>query len=920
MSSSPSSPTPPSTDPGASRSLSPKELEQIIEICEWFEAAWDLPGGEPPRIEPEVAASPEPLRARLLRELLALEIELRQRRGERPTPEEYRARFPDQEAAIVAAFDTIRQVMEGLPGTTGPRAEHAEPAAGTIVRYFGDYELLRELGRGGMGVVFEARQVSLNRKVAVKMILSGQYASPAEVVRFRAEAEAAAQLEHSGIVAIHEIGTHQGQHYFAMAYVEGSSLAARLREGPLPPREAADLLARVADAVEHAHHQGVIHRDLKPANVLLDVQGRPRVTDFGLARRVSSDGEKGLTITGQPIGTPSFMAPEQAAGVRSIGPAADVYALGATLYAALSGRPPFLAPSTAETLQLVREQEPVGLRTLNQSIPRDLETISLKCLRKEPSARYATAAELATDLRRWLAGEPIRARPISRLERVWRWCRRKPALAASWLGLALAIAGLTWFLTAKLRAEAENQRRQQEINRLEAVLQRIVSPDSVDRLRQAMAPLSRSPWVTSSWTPVIQGRQVIREALRGMLEDVERLAKEMDSIRDPATRLGVLRSMVRSSQRYSEFGEPDRALALVRDAITKAESLIAASPTPRQIEEILVSAIEWAILIETDHARALEQYRRSEILVTKLRTGSPDHDARLDQTRLLNALNVCQHRGALGRQAESIDQMRLACSLGEPLVQGPHKDNGLSLAALARAYIFLAGYDQSQGRIIEAEAGFSRAAELLRRHHALQPDLLEAVADEYEMLKTLQNFFSSVQKYEQATKSAEELLGMLETALARPGWSDSDRLGLLNRQLEGRYMLGIQHAENQKHYADANDQKRFDEAVAAFEKTMQETTELGDALRLIVRNSSEVDYYTGISCINRFFIRHYRKQLDPEAERLLRKGCELLEQSVKLRPDQARSNELQQAREALAQSFPEKKPAAPPPGPARPGK
>jgi serine/threonine-protein kinase len=324
MNSSPPSTTPSSGHPGASGSLSPQELEQIIEICERFEAGWDLPQAERPRIEVEVAAIPEPLRSRLLRELLALEIELRQRRGERPTPEEYRARFPDHAAAIVAAFDTIRDDMESMPGATGPQAGPAEPVAGTIVRYFGDYELLRELGRGGMGVVFQARQVSLSRKVAVKMILSGQFASPAEVVRFKAEAEAAAQLEHPGIVAIHEIGTHQGQHYFAMAYVEGSSLAARLREGPLPPRVAADLIARVADAIEHAHRQGVIHRDLKPANILLDVQGLPRITDFGLARRVSSDGEKGLTITGQPIGTPSFMAPEQAAGVRSVGPAADV--------------------------------------------------------------------------------------------------------------------------------------------------------------------------------------------------------------------------------------------------------------------------------------------------------------------------------------------------------------------------------------------------------------------------------------------------------------------------------------------------------------------------------------------------------------------------------------------------------------------
>ena len=225
-------------------------------------------------------------------------------------------------------------------------------------RSFGDYELIRELARGGMGVVFQARQVSLNRIVALKMILSGQLALEAEVRRFYVEAEAAASLDHPGIVPIFEVGQHEGQHYFSMGFVEGQSLAQKVVNGPLPIREAAALVQQIAQAVHYAHEQGVIHRDLKPANVLLDAQGRPRVTDFGLAKKVQSD--NGLTANGQIMGTPSYMPPEQAAGQHDrVGPPADVYALGATLYCLVTGRPPFQSSSAVDTLLQVLEQQPV---------------------------------------------------------------------------------------------------------------------------------------------------------------------------------------------------------------------------------------------------------------------------------------------------------------------------------------------------------------------------------------------------------------------------------------------------------------------------------------------------------------------------------------------------------------------------------
>ncbi len=239
-----------------------------------------------------------------------------------------------------------------------------------------------------MGVVFLARQVSLNRPVALKMILAGQLANEIDVKRFYTEAEAAANLDHPGIVPIYEVGQHEGQHYFSMGFVEGQSLSQRLAEGPLPSGEAAALMVKVAEAIEYAHQRGVIHRDLKPGNILLDRNGNPRVTDFGLAKRLQAD--SGLTGSGQIMGTPSYMPPEQAGSHRGeVGPAADVYALGATLYALVTGRPPFQAATAMDTVLMVVSDEPVPPRRLNAGIPRDLETICLKCLQKEPGQRYA---------------------------------------------------------------------------------------------------------------------------------------------------------------------------------------------------------------------------------------------------------------------------------------------------------------------------------------------------------------------------------------------------------------------------------------------------------------------------------------------------------------------------------------------------
>lgn len=305
-------------------------------------------------------------------------------------------------------------------------------------RIFGDYELLEEVARGGMGVIYRARQMSLGRMVALKVLSSGEFASPEYVARFRVEAAAAARLQHPNIVSIHQIGEYDGIPYFTMDLVEGPNLAQWMQGRTLPGARAAGYLKTLAEAIQHAHDQGILHRDLKPSNILMDPFGEPRITDFGLAKELSGGSE--LTMTGQVVGTPGYLPPEQADALFGpVTPRSDIYSLGALLYYLLTARAPFVAGSLSEMLRQMLSTDPVAPRLLNPAVSADLETICLKCLERDPQRRYTTAASLAMDLGRFLAGEPIVARPPSALGRFVRWCRRRPALAAAWL-LAVALA------------------------------------------------------------------------------------------------------------------------------------------------------------------------------------------------------------------------------------------------------------------------------------------------------------------------------------------------------------------------------------------------------------------------------------------------------------------------------------------------
>jgi serine/threonine protein kinase/WD40 repeat protein len=450
------------SDPSKDDNALPLSLEiRINEACDRFEQAWQA--GQPPQIEDVLSDRSEPERAALLQELIALDVDYRRKAGEQPQPDDYRARFPEASLSL----------LESPAGAPAPRAAGLALVPAGLPSIPG-YEIIEELGRGGMGVVYWAWQVGLNRTVALKMILAGAYASSRELARFRTEAEAVGRLQHPNIVQVYDIGDHEGRPYIALEYVDGGSLVAELKDTPWPAERAAQLVATLAGAVEHAHRQGIIHRDLTPANVLLTREGIPKITDFGLAKIVVGGGPT-ITHTGAVVGTPSYMAPEQAGREQPICPATDIYALGAILYELLTGRPPFRAPTPVDTVLQVLEQEPVSPSRLQPKVPRDLVTICLKCLEKVPHKRYESAAALTEDLRRFQAGEPIRARPVSRTERLWRWCQRNPMVAALLTAVVLllcSVAAISTIAAVQLNIaltktrDAERQARMREAEAL----------------------------------------------------------------------------------------------------------------------------------------------------------------------------------------------------------------------------------------------------------------------------------------------------------------------------------------------------------------------------------------------------------------------------------------------------------------------
>lgn len=497
-------------------------------------------------------------------------------------------------------------------------------ASDLVVEDFDDYQILGEIARGGMGVVYRARQKSLGREVALKLLREVAATDGSGADRFRAEAEAAASLNHPNIVAIYGFGEYDGQPFYSMELIEGRDLAELTRTGPLLGRRAATLVASVARAVQHAHDRGILHRDLKPSNVLVDVNDEPHVTDFGLARRLG--GESQLTLTGQVLGTPGYMAPEQAFGqAREIGRGADVYSLGAVLYHLLTGRAPFIGESPTRVLQQLEQADPIALRILNSAVPPDLETIVLKALAKEPERRYPSAQALADELQRFLRHEPILARPLSPAQRLGRWGRRRPALAAlNLLVVLFLVTVVIGTLFANRRLEGQRRAAEQVKNFLKDILS---SPD-----------------------PSKDGRDV--RVVELLQRAAQRSSRELSD--QPLVQAEIeyaLGTTYYQLSLYSE-GEP-----LLRSALSLYEQRLGRHDwRPAEVQGTLGSLLHWS-------GRSSEGIQLLEQAVATFRRQAPAQDLRL--------AGVLEDLGSAlvgaGRLAEAVPVLRECLSLCERL-------------------------------------------------------------------------------------------------------------------------------------------------------------------------------------------------------------------------------------------------------------
>ncbi len=616
-------------------------------------------------------------------------------------------------------------LAEAAAGLLAPPRPISEVGPPTVA----GYEILDRLGRGGMGVVYRARHLKLNRLVALKMILAGTHAEPEDLARFRTETEAVARLRHPNIIQIHDVGDCAAGAYCALEFLEGGSLDQKLAGTPQPARWSAQLVETLARAVHHAHECGIIHRDLKPANVLLSADGLAKITDFGLAKRL--DLEDGLTRTGEILGTPSYMAPEQTGGSPerkrrdAIGPLVDVYALGAILYELLTGRPPFKGASLMETLLQVRSEEPVPPRRLVSKVPRDLETICLKCLEKEARRRYGSALHLADDLRQFLDGRPIVARPVGPVGRAAKWARRRPLVAGLWLLATLALVGA---LTGSLVALQEQ--------------------------RKANAALQQKATYALL---VLQGEEIINDVGRQIHETANLLAR-VPGLEKPRQR--ILEAGLKLYQELLDEGSTDPAVRLMT-----ARASFQIGTLQEQLRQRLA---------------AEESYRRAKALCEELLAEFPDKPL-----YLLNLARACDSLGLLlfndRRPKEAKPLFDEALKLHQGLVDEYPDERGLHKYGLASSYYNQALYLRGSGQPREAEPAVRRAQQLWK-------ELLEELSEERSRLHGLARAHGLLSLLVQADRAKEEVEKYRQEAV-----NESNRAVDLYRTLTEKYSEFPEH-------------------------------------------------------------------------------------------------------------------------------
>jgi serine/threonine-protein kinase len=682
-------------------------------------------------------------------DLVYNEFLLREQLGECPDPEEFFRRFPEYAAVLGLQIEMHRALADQA---TGPLEQPRNAEAGALPRVPG-YELLGELGRGGMGVVYKARQVALNRVVALKVILAGGHANPEQRRRFQVEAEAAARLRHPNVVQVHDYGVHDGHAYLALEYVEGGTLAQKTAGNPQPPVEAARVVEVLALAVQQAHAAGLVHRDLKPTNVLLSADGVLKVADFGLVKRL--DATSAQTGSGDIMGTPSYMAPEQAGSQGGpVGPAADVYALGAILYELLTGRPPFQSSTPLDTVLQVVRDEPVPPRRLRPKVPRDLETICLKCLRKEPGGRYATAQDLAEELRRFQAGEPIAARPIGRLGRAWRRCRRNPVVSTLTALLTLALVGGLISVTALWwRAESSRQAAVDNLAEAEANFQ--LALEAVDQFCTRVSEDQR--------LQEHDLRRLRRQLLQTAVDFHHRfVAKHGD---DNRLRAGLARAYFRLGRLTAEIDAKPKARAFYKEALSRFELLAGEHPGEAAYRHELAECYRNIALLdeETGQVREAEAaLRKAEEITRGLVQDHPHHPTYLRQLVEVHAgLGGLYRRHSRTAEAEGPLQEALA---GAETLARRHPE-------VAAYRLDLARQQQNLGQLYqyylihrwrEAEPRYRAARDLLTELRAGDPGSADYQAALASLLRDQGNLHYLANRWEEAAATFREAISVLQ--------------------------------------------------------------------------------------------------------------------------------------------------------------
>ncbi len=644
------------------------------------------------------------------------------------------------------------------------------------------YIVLSELGRGGMGVVYKARQKKLNRIVALKMVLSGAHAGQDQLARFYTEAEAVAHLQHANIVQIYEVSEHGGLPYFSLEFVDGGSLSDRIDGKPQPVDEAARQVELLSRAMAYAHAQGIVHRDLKPANVLLSKDGQPKITDFGLAKRLESDSSQ--TKSGTLMGTPNYMAPEQARGeVREVGPLADVYALGVILYEMLTGRTPFMGASILDTLQQVRNHEPVPPSRLQPSVPRDLETICLKCLQKEPAKRYAEAEALAEDLRRFRAGEPIVARPVAAPERLWRWCKRNKRVAAlmfTVLTLLVSLAVGSSVAAIKIyREQAETERQRQAAVAARNLADEKAAAETVARqlAEDAQKEADENAKVAGEQAGVaLTTLQTLIDKVQKQLDDApgnQQLKKELlqtamtglNQVAQRAEKSGATGATMAAAHMklgliYKQLGQTEEAWKQFMRCHEITQARLQAKPDhdarKSNVAATLTVLAEMSQDLHRDMNAALDYYKQALEMREELFRHPHAGDGELDPTVVKQGLAEAYTRVGttifrLGNPADANEYFHKAVELRQALAEAA-PDNSAIQQDLARSYHALGEMYFRLNRITDAREHYGKSLELRER-------FFEKDSKNFKLKQELARLYGML---------GERYLRSGETAAARP--------------------------------------------------------------------------------------------------------------------------------------------------------